>query len=58
MTCQNLWDATGEILREKVVALNACNRKQVRYKIKDLNVHQKSQEKKSKLYQNTQNIKI
>lgn len=46
---QNLWDAIRELLRQKLVALNICIRKDKMSEIQDLSFHLKKLEKEDQI---------
>ena len=47
-TTQNLWDAAKEVLRGKFIAIQSYLKKQEKYRIENLKLHLKQQEKEQK----------
>ena len=44
-TTQNLWDKAKAVLREKIIAIQSCLKKQEKYQIDNLTLHLKQLEK-------------
>lgn len=58
ITYQNLWDVVKEVIREIVIALNACIRKEERCKINNLSFHHRKLEREQIEYNVSRKIEI